>query len=151
MKLPLQIPSAVTTSTMDARLMQCDEPVTMHTLAAYGTALSLGADWIEPDVVASSDRDLWVLHTVDLNVTTSVHEVFGSSKEPWHSPRENRTGYWSFNFTSEELTQLTICAPAIARGADCHVWRVVEDSKIGAGIASFEPVESGGLAADAPR
>ena len=92
MKLPLQIPSAVTTSTMDARLMQCDEPVTMHTLAAYGTALSLGADWIEPDVVASSDRDLWVLHTVDLNVTTSVHEVFGSSKEPWHSPRAQPAG-----------------------------------------------------------
>ena len=79
-----------------------------HTLASYRTALSLGTDWIEPDVVSSADGDLWVLHTVDLNATTDVVQVFGDKKKPWFSPTVNRTGYWSFNFTSDELQQLRV-------------------------------------------
>ena len=79
-----------------------------HTLAAYRTALSLGADWIEPDIVASQDGVLFCMHTVDLNVTTNVVEVFGSTREPWFSPTDNRAGYWTFNFTADEISQLTV-------------------------------------------
>jgi len=79
-----------------------------HTLAAYRTALSLRADFIELDIVASSDGSLWALHSVDLNKTTDLMGVFGSAKDPVFSPVENASGYWVYNFTGEELSQLRV-------------------------------------------
>jgi glycerophosphoryl diester phosphodiesterase len=78
-----------------------------HTTAAYRLALELRADYIEPDLVATSDGELIALHTVDLNVTTNVEEIF-SENRLWLSPTVNRTSYWTFNFTYEELQQLTV-------------------------------------------
>lgn len=77
-----------------------------HTTASYRLALELGADWIEADVVASSDGVLFCLHSVDLAVTTNVEEVFPD--QTWFSPVFNRTGYWIFNFTADEIDQLTV-------------------------------------------
>lgn len=48
-----------------------------HTLAAYRLALEMGADFVEPDLVATQDGHLIALHTADLSVTTNVEEVFG--------------------------------------------------------------------------
>ena len=48
-----------------------------HTLAAYRLALEMGADFVEPDLVATKDGHLIALHTADLSVTTNVEEVFG--------------------------------------------------------------------------
>lgn len=79
-----------------------------HTLAAYRLALELGADYIEPDVVATADGGLIAMHTVDLNITTNVVEVFGSTRQPWFSPFAGRNGYWTFNFTLAEIQQLRV-------------------------------------------
>jgi hypothetical protein len=79
-----------------------------HTSPAYRLALELGADYVEPDLVASADGQLVALHSVDLEVTTNVVEEFGLRRSPWFSPWANRTGYWSFNFTAAELVQLTV-------------------------------------------
>jgi glycerophosphoryl diester phosphodiesterase len=78
-----------------------------HTVAAYRLALELRADYIEPDLVATSDGELIALHTVDLNVTTNVAELF-PPKRMWLSPTVNRTSYWTFNFTYEEIQKLTV-------------------------------------------
>ena len=79
-----------------------------HTLAAYRLALELGADFIEPDLVVTSDAVLIALHTIDLNVTTDVVAKFGATHEPWYSPSAQRKGYWTFNFTWDEISQLTV-------------------------------------------
>ncbi|GAX20791.1 glycerophosphoryl diester phosphodiesterase [Fistulifera solaris] len=77
-----------------------------HTTAAYRLALELGADWIETDVVASSDGVLYCLHSVDLAVTSNVEEIFPD--QIWYSPTFNRTGYWIFNFTADQIDKLTV-------------------------------------------
>jgi glycerophosphoryl diester phosphodiesterase len=79
-----------------------------HTIPAYRLALELGADFIEPDVVVTKDARLVALHSLDLNVTTNVASVFGVDRPPWFSPFANKTGYWTFNFTYDEISQLTL-------------------------------------------
>jgi glycerophosphoryl diester phosphodiesterase len=78
-----------------------------HTVAAYRLALELRADYMEPDLVATLDQKLIALHTVDLNITTNVAEIFPIERT-WFSPTVNRTSYWTFNFTYEEIQQLTV-------------------------------------------
>ncbi|CAB9507700.1 Glycerophosphodiester phosphodiesterase [Seminavis robusta] len=77
-----------------------------HSLEAYQLALEMGADFVEPDLVATSDGHLIAMHTVDLNVTTNVAQIFPSRE--WQSPFVNRSGYWSFNFTLAEIKQLRL-------------------------------------------
>jgi glycerophosphoryl diester phosphodiesterase len=47
-----------------------------HTLAAYAMAYSMGADYIEPDVVMTRDGELIALHDIHLELTTDVAIVF---------------------------------------------------------------------------
>ena len=97
-----------------------------HTLAAYRLALELGADFVEPDLVATKDGKLIAIHTCDLSVTTDVESKFPADRA-WHSPYNNRTGFWSFNFTLEEIqTNLTVkqrVGPARSKLYD-HRWTV---------------------------
>ena len=51
-----------------------------HSLEGYRLALELGADYIEPDLVATKDNHLVAMHSLDLTVTTNVEEVFGASR-----------------------------------------------------------------------
>jgi hypothetical protein len=78
-----------------------------HTIPAYRLGLEMGADFIEPDLVATSDGRLIALHTADLNVTTDVMEKF-PDRQPHFSPFMNRSGYWTYNFTLEEIQTLRV-------------------------------------------
>lgn len=77
-----------------------------HTLAAYRLALELGADYVEPDLVATKDGTLIACHSLDLNVTTNVATVFPTRVS--HSEHENRTGYWAYNFNLQEIQKLKV-------------------------------------------
>lgn len=91
-----------------------------HSLEGYRLALELGADYIEPDLVATADHHLVAMHSLDLTVTTNVEEVFGSSKNKTLSKfvqdmvsKETGTdhdaiGYWVYDFTLAELKQLRL-------------------------------------------
>lgn len=79
-----------------------------HTIASYRLALELDVDYIEPDLVMTSDGHLIAIHSIDLNITTDVHTKFGSTHPPWFSPTANRSGYWSYNFTLNEIKQLRV-------------------------------------------
>jgi glycerophosphoryl diester phosphodiesterase len=84
-----------------------------HTIAAHRLAYELGADYLELDLVVSSDGILFVLHSVDLTETTNVVDQYPSSssqeqRRSWYSPTQQRTSYWSFNFTAAELSQLSV-------------------------------------------
>ena len=69
-----------------------------HTLAAYELAARLGADYIEPDVVITSDGVAIALHDTSLNRTTDVEALF--------APRGG--GYEAANFTLAEIKTLTV-------------------------------------------
>ena len=77
-----------------------------HSLEAYRLALELGADYIEPDLVATSDGVLIAIHSMDLNITTDVALKFPDRTS--FSSYLNRTGYWSYDFTLEEIKTLRI-------------------------------------------
>ena len=79
-----------------------------HTLQGYRLAYELGADYIEPDLVATKDGHLIAVHKMDLNLTTNVDEVFGDQNRTKYSKFEKRVGYWSYEFTLEEIKQLKV-------------------------------------------
>lgn len=78
-----------------------------HTLAAYELAARLGADYIEPDVVITSDGVAIALHDTSLARTTDVEARF--------APRNG--GYAAVDFTLAEIKTLTVdVAPATPVG-----------------------------------
>ena len=84
-----------------------------HTLPSYRLALELGADYIEPDLVATQDNVLVALHSIDLNVTTDVHTFNNGQYQ--HRARyntvgndDNRFGYYVNDFTYDEIQQFTV-------------------------------------------
>jgi glycerophosphoryl diester phosphodiesterase len=80
-----------------------------HSLASYQLALELQADYIEVDMVVSSDGILFPMHSVDLNLTTDIAtSALGQQRPPWFSTYANRSGYWSFNYTFAELQTLRL-------------------------------------------
>ena len=73
-----------------------------HTLASYRLGLELGADYIQTDIVPTQDGKLIAVHSMDLDVTTDVAQKFPDRKSS--SEYLNRTGYWTYNFTLEEIS-----------------------------------------------
>lgn len=80
-----------------------------HTIAAYRLALELGADYIEPDLVATLDERLVAIHSVDLNITTNVREVYPDRYgQIMTEDGKVQHGYFAFNFTLEEIKVLRV-------------------------------------------
>lgn len=77
-----------------------------HSLEGYRLALEMGADYVEPDLVATKDGQLIAIHSMDLNITTDVSEKFADRQT--FSKYMNRTGFWSYEFTLEEIQTLRI-------------------------------------------
>lgn len=70
-----------------------------HTLPAYAMAYSMGADYIEPDVVMTHDGELIALHDIHLEATTNVALVFPG--------RVRSDGRWyAADLTLAEIKQL---------------------------------------------
>src|ERR671916_291682 len=51
-----------------------------HTLASYRLAIRLGADYIEPDLVATKDGHLIARHEPNITTTTNVADKFPASR-----------------------------------------------------------------------
>ena len=78
-----------------------------HTLEAYATAIAQGADFIEPDLVTTSDGVLIARHEPILNDTTNVAEVFGEDRMSTKIlDGEEVTAYFAEDFTLEEIKHL---------------------------------------------
>ncbi len=70
-----------------------------HTIPAYAVAHGMGADYIEPDLVLTSDGHFICLHDIHLEATTNVEEVFPD--------RAREDGRWyAADFTVEEIGRL---------------------------------------------
>ena len=85
-----------------------------HTLQSYRLALELGADYIEPDLVATKDNVLVALHSIDLNITTNVH-TFNNGQYQYraryttvNNNKQQQFGYYVNDFTYDEIQQFTV-------------------------------------------
>ncbi|OBX19726.1 glycerophosphodiester phosphodiesterase [Erythrobacter sp. QSSC1-22B] len=81
-----------------------------HTLAAYERAIDAGADYIEPDLVATSDLVLVARHENELSDTTDV-----ASREEFEDRRRSKeidgqlvSGWFAEDFTLAELRTLRV-------------------------------------------
>lgn len=79
-----------------------------HTRAAYELAIELGADAIEPDLVASKDGVLVIRHDCELSSTTDVaeHHEFAYLRTTKTIVGHEFTGWFVEDFTWEELSRL---------------------------------------------
>ncbi|GAA3567290.1 glycerophosphodiester phosphodiesterase [Microlunatus spumicola] len=79
-----------------------------HTLAAYELAIAQGADFVEPDLVATADGRLVVRHENEIGATTDVagRREFRDRRTTKVVDGETRTGWFTEDFTLAELTTL---------------------------------------------
>ena len=79
-----------------------------HTRSAYELAFALGADAVEPDIVASKDGVLVVRHENEISGTTDVaaHPEFASRRTTKVIDGVSLTGWFTEDFTWAELSTL---------------------------------------------
>jgi glycerophosphoryl diester phosphodiesterase len=79
-----------------------------HTRSAYELAFILGADAVEPDIVATADGVLVLRHENEISGTTDVaaHPEFASRKTTRVIDGVSRTGWFTEDFTWSELSTL---------------------------------------------
>src|SRR4051812_37443527 len=79
-----------------------------HTLEGYALAIELGADFIEPDLVATKDGHLIASHEPNLIATTDVasRPEFASRRRTAVVDGAAETGFFASDFTLAEIKQL---------------------------------------------
>ena len=79
-----------------------------HTLAAYELAIELGADFIEPDVVATRDGRLVARHDNEISGTTDVaaRPEFAERRTAKEVDGKRLAGWFTEDFTLDELRTL---------------------------------------------
>jgi len=79
-----------------------------HTLASYELAIEQGADFIEPDLVPTSDGVLVARHENDISDTTNVadHPEFAARRVTKTIDGKKITGWFTEDFTVAELKTL---------------------------------------------
>lgn len=91
-----------------------------HTLASYQLAIEFGADYIEPDLVATRDGHLIARHEPLLDDTTDVKSrpEFASRRTTKTLDGKQVTGYYASDFTLAEIRQLRAVQPNPARSKE---------------------------------
>jgi glycerophosphoryl diester phosphodiesterase len=91
-----------------------------HTLEAYALGIELGADYIEPDLVATKDGHLIARHEPNLLATTNVARLpqFASRRRIEVVDGVPTDGFWARDFTLAEIKQLGAVQPVGERSQD---------------------------------
>jgi len=91
-----------------------------HTLASYELAIQFGADFIEPDLVATKDGQLIARHEPLLDATTDVsqHPEFAARKTTRTMDGKSITGFYASDFTLQEIKTLRAVQPIAARSKE---------------------------------
>ncbi|XVF49953.1 hypothetical protein PTKIN_Ptkin04bG0057700 [Pterospermum kingtungense] len=81
-----------------------------ETAEAYMRAIEEGADFIEADILSSKDGVLICSHDVTLDETTDVaeHKEFANRKRTYDVQGNKTTGFFTVDFTLEELKKLRV-------------------------------------------
>ncbi|MEV5409065.1 glycerophosphodiester phosphodiesterase [Thermopolyspora sp. NPDC052614] len=79
-----------------------------HTLPSYETAIRMGADYIEPDLVSTKDHVLVARHENEISGTTDVadHPEFAARRTTKTIDGKRITGWFTEDFTLAELRTL---------------------------------------------
>ncbi|KAI5635381.1 glycerophosphoryl diester phosphodiesterase family domain-containing protein [Phthorimaea operculella] len=79
-----------------------------HTIGAYALAITMGADYIEPDLVMTKDGHLIARHENELSLSTDVaqHPEFANRYQTKFIDGRNITGWFSEDFTLAEIKTL---------------------------------------------
>lgn len=79
-----------------------------HTLESYALAIELGADFIEPDLVATKDGHLIARHEPNITNTTNVRDLpqFAGRKRKMMVDGVEEEGWFASDFTLAEIRQL---------------------------------------------
>ncbi|MEO5771042.1 MAG: glycerophosphodiester phosphodiesterase [Burkholderiaceae bacterium] len=79
-----------------------------HTLESYALAIELGADYIEPDLVATKDGVLIARHEPNMIATTNVKDLpqFASRRSTKKVDGVDEVGFFASDFTLAEIRQL---------------------------------------------
>ena len=77
-----------------------------HTLEAYRLAIEQGADYVEPDLVATKDGVLICRHDCQLGSTTDVAEKFPNRRRSLVIDGRKQTDWFAQDFSSAEIRQL---------------------------------------------
>ena len=88
-----------------------------HTLASYALAIELGADFIEPDLVATKDGHLIARHEPNMIATTDVanRPEFAARKRTVMVDGVADTGFFASDFTLAEIKTLRAVQPFAER------------------------------------
>ena len=84
-----------------------------HTLENYALGIQLGADYVEPDLVATKDGVLIARHEPNLIATTNVKDLpqFVGRKRTEVIDGATEEGYFARDFTLAEIKQLRAVQP----------------------------------------
>lgn len=84
-----------------------------HTLEGYRLAIEMGADFIEPDLVATKDGHLVARHEPNITETTDVarHPEFAARRTTKFIDGVEEAGWFTSDFTLEELRTLRAVQP----------------------------------------
>jgi glycerophosphoryl diester phosphodiesterase len=86
-----------------------------HTLPGYALAIKLGADYIEPDLVATKDGHLIARHEPNITSTTNVEERFPDRMRTAVVDGVPETGWFASDFTLAEIRTLRAEQPSADR------------------------------------
>ena len=88
-----------------------------HTLETYALGIELGADYIEPDLVATKDGELIARHEPNLIDTTNVKDLpqFASRRRTVMIDGVPTDGFFASDFTLAEIKQLRAVQPLADR------------------------------------
>jgi glycerophosphoryl diester phosphodiesterase len=91
-----------------------------HTLASYALAIEMGADYIEPDLVATKDGHLIARHEPLLDDTTDVKSrpEFARRRSTKTLDGKPTTGFFASDFTLAEIKQLRAVQANAARSKE---------------------------------
>ena len=94
-----------------------------HTLESYALAIELGADYIEPDLVATKDGVLIARHEPNMIATTNVSTLpqFASRKRKALVDGIEEEGFFASDFTWAEIQQLRAVQSAGERDQSFNV------------------------------
>ena len=89
-----------------------------HTLEAYALGIELGADFVEPDLVATKDGQLIARHEPNLIDTTNVKDLpqFAARKRTVMLDGVATPGFFASDFTLAEIKTLRAVQPLPERG-----------------------------------
>jgi len=100
-----------------------------HTLEGYALAIELGADFVEPDLVATKDGVLIARHEPNLIATTNVASIpkFASRKRTAIVDGIAEEGFFASDFTLAEIKELRAVQPMRHAGGSSRLMSLRPD------------------------